>query len=175
MGGAATTRRGGAREGSRCAVVPGGGEKSEPMIALVWSPMPPEWRRGGRERRRRGESKPATNDQGLTSYSSLGPRAMAGYSATTARGEDSYRPYSPLPPAPRPPSNLSITKSFRPYYSPTEITLLIRLQAGAHSSRSTAPLLDSNGQRKELSEAKVEQWRQLACGYIERVGARLGL
>jgi hypothetical protein len=75
----------------------------------------------------------------------------------------------------QPYSSLSTTRSFRPYYPPTTLQHLIRLQSAAHSSRSTAPLRDSNGQRKELSEATVEGWRQLACGYIERVGSRLGL
>ncbi|ORY79703.1 hypothetical protein BCR35DRAFT_93610 [Leucosporidium creatinivorum] len=71
-------------------------------------------------------------------------------------------------------STLSTTQSFRPYYSPTELSSLISLQSSAHSSRSTAPLLDSQGQLKRLSSATIEQWRQLACSYIERVGARLG-
>lgn len=66
---------------------------------------------------------------------------------------------------------LSITKSFRPYYSPIELVELIRLQASARG----LPEEKKSGSRKELSDARVETLRQVACGFIERVGGRLGL
>lgn len=74
------------------------------------------------------------------------------------------------PPAPAPDgdlarSTLSVTKSFRPYYSPPELVHLVRLQAASRADAS----------RQDMSESRIETWRQLACGYIERVGARLGL
>ncbi|KAL8293199.1 hypothetical protein RQP46_000893 [Phenoliferia psychrophenolica] len=65
---------------------------------------------------------------------------------------------------PPPDSSLSITKSFRPYYSPPELLHLVRLQASTKGDLS----------RQEMSESRIETWRQLACGYIERVGGRLG-
>lgn len=74
---------------------------------------------------------------------------------------DSHAP----PPPDLSPSTLSITKSFRPYYSPPELLHLVRLQAASKG--------DPN--RQDMSESRIETWRQLACGYIERVGARLGL
>lgn len=61
---------------------------------------------------------------------------------------------------------LSVTKAFRPYYSPQELSQLIRLQA---TTRGDA------AQKKEMSDSRIESYRQLACGYIERVGGRLGL
>lgn len=73
-------------------------------------------------------------------------------------------------------SALSITKEFKPYYPPTTVIHLVRLQSVASSrSSSSAGLEGAAGGRKELSETRVEGLRQLACGYIERVGARLGL
>ncbi|KAI5480324.1 C-type cyclin [Pseudohyphozyma bogoriensis] len=76
---------------------------------------------------------------------------------------------APPPPAAAPggtiDSSLSLSKSFRPYYSPLEIHELIRLHSVARSD---------GGPGKVFSEGRVEGWRQLACGFIERVGARLG-
>lgn len=69
---------------------------------------------------------------------------------------------------------LSLLKSFRPYYSPTELHYLVRLNSLASSSSRSATINPQTG-RKELSEQRVESSRQLACGYIERVGNRLGL
>ena len=59
---------------------------------------------------------------------------------------------------------LSVSKSFRPYFNPIELAQLNQLQA-ARKDR----------QQKELSEARVDNLRQLACGFIEKVGGRLGL
>jgi hypothetical protein len=73
-------------------------------------------------------------------------------------------------------SALSITKEFKPYYPPTTVLQLVKLQSTASSrSAAFAGLEGAAGGRKELSETRVEGLRQLACGYIERVGARLGL
>lgn len=66
---------------------------------------------------------------------------------------------------PPPDSSLSVTKSFRPYYSPPELLHLVRLQASSKGELG----------RQEMSESRIETWRQLACGYIERVAGRLGL
>lgn len=68
------------------------------------------------------------------------------------------------PPPPPPPPPLSISKAFRPFYSPFELVHLVRIQA-----------LQRGDDPRNFSDAKVEFWRQLACGYIERVGGRLGL
>jgi len=64
---------------------------------------------------------------------------------------------------------VSATLSYRPFYSPYELQALIRLQAG------TVKTQDGWSVRVEMSSQRVEMARQLACGYIDRVGARLGL
>lgn len=75
----------------------------------------------------------------------------------------------------------SITKSFRPYYSPQELSHLIKLQSesrvatNASGGGSSGNTSGGSNPRKEMSEARVENYRQLACGFIERVGNRLGL
>ncbi|GAA5983186.1 hypothetical protein JCM5350_007911 [Sporobolomyces pararoseus] len=56
---------------------------------------------------------------------------------------------------------LSVTRSYRPYYSPLEIDQLSQLQS---TSRS----------QPDLSQHRLNHFRQLACGYIERVGQRIG-
>lgn len=65
----------------------------------------------------------------------------------------------------KPDSSLSVSKSFQPYYSPVELLHLVRIQASSKGDLS----------RQEMSESRIETWRQLACGYIERVAGRLGL
>ncbi|GAA5835791.1 hypothetical protein JCM9279_004647 [Rhodotorula babjevae] len=71
------------------------------------------------------------------------------------------------PPAPDQPAPLAVTRDFRPYYSPVELDYLVHLQAharhSAHAHQTTA-----------LSDHRIEHYRQLACGFIERVAARLG-
>ncbi|GAA6011562.1 hypothetical protein JCM11491_004689 [Sporobolomyces phaffii] len=59
------------------------------------------------------------------------------------------------------PAPLSVTRSYRPYYSPYEIDHLSRLQSTSKS-------------QPDLSEHRLNHFRQLACGYIERVGQRIG-
>lgn len=71
-------------------------------------------------------------------------------------------------------SPLSITKSFRAYYSPIELNQLVKLQASS-SARNSDESASSNNNKKDISEVRVEAMRQLACGFIERVGGRLGL
>ncbi|GAA5882578.1 hypothetical protein JCM16303_002053 [Sporobolomyces ruberrimus] len=56
---------------------------------------------------------------------------------------------------------LSVTRSYRPYYSPYEIDQLSRLQSTSKSQPDTAL-------------HRLNHFRQLACGYIERVGQRIG-
>ncbi|GAA5888972.1 hypothetical protein JCM5296_002761 [Sporobolomyces johnsonii] len=77
------------------------------------------------------------------------------------------RPPAP-PPAPTAPASapLSVTRSFRPYYSPLELNQLVHLQSAARSASSAAS--------KQLSDQAIDSWRQLAAGYIERVANRLG-
>lgn len=59
---------------------------------------------------------------------------------------------------------LSVSESFRPYFNPVELVQLNQLQATKR-----------DGSQKELTESKVDNLRQLACGFIEKVGGRLGL
>ena len=79
------------------------------------------------------------------------------------------------PPAPPPaddaPPPLAVTRDFRPYYSPLELDYLVHLQAHARQS-AHAP---HGQQTTALSDHRIEHYRQLACGFIERVAARLGL
>ncbi|GAA5947409.1 hypothetical protein JCM3765_001665 [Sporobolomyces pararoseus] len=56
---------------------------------------------------------------------------------------------------------LSVTRSYRPYYSPLEIDQLSQLQSTSKS-------------QPDLSQHRLNHFRQLACGYIERVGQRIG-
>lgn len=72
-------------------------------------------------------------------------------------------------------SPLSVTKSFRPYYSPIELNQLIKIQASSSARNSDESAINGSNNRKELSEVRIEAMRQLACGFIERVGGRLGL
>lgn len=87
---------------------------------------------------------------------------------------------SGTPPFPTPPTlseptptpavaPIALSLSYRPFYSPWELQSLIRLQAGSIKS------VDGWSTRVEMSAQRVELARQLACGYIDRVGARLGL
>ncbi|KPV76094.1 uncharacterized protein RHOBADRAFT_49612 [Rhodotorula graminis WP1] len=78
------------------------------------------------------------------------------------------------PPAPPPaadaPPPLAVTRDFRPYYSPVELDYLVHLQAHArHSTHAPHPHHPTT-----LSDHRIEHYRQLACGFIERVAARLG-
>ncbi|GAA5971527.1 hypothetical protein JCM11641_000627 [Rhodosporidiobolus odoratus] len=90
-------------------------------------------------------------------------------------------PAPPLDPTLPPP--LAIVRTFRPYYAPLELDHLVHLQA------TTRVTLDHQGQplqasgnaapvgsttRKPMSEHRINQHRQLAAGFIERVAARLG-
>ncbi|GAA5904038.1 Ctk2p [Sporobolomyces salmoneus] len=56
---------------------------------------------------------------------------------------------------------LSVTRSYRPYYSPLELDQLSQLQSTSKS-------------QPDLSQHRLNHFRQLACGYIERVGQRIG-
>lgn len=73
---------------------------------------------------------------------------------------------NPALPSPTP---LSLTLSYRPFYSPYELQALIRLQSASIKTQ------DGWSVRVEMSSQRVEMARQLACGYIDRVGVRLGL
>ncbi|GAA5919945.1 hypothetical protein JCM1841_000061 [Sporobolomyces salmonicolor] len=83
-----------------------------------------------------------------------------------------FAPRTPAPPPPPPPPTapssapLSVTRSFRPYYSPLEVNHLVQLQSVARSASAASS--------KQLSEQAIDTYRQLACGYIERVANRLG-
>lgn len=76
------------------------------------------------------------------------------------------------PPAPDAPPPLAVTRDFRPYYSPVELDYLVRLQAQARQPHYSAP---APATTTTLSDHRIQHYRQLACGFIERVAARLGL
>lgn len=69
------------------------------------------------------------------------------------------------PPATPP---LAVVRTFRAYYSPLELHHLVHLQA-------QHPQPQAQGQHKQLSDHRIELYRQLAAGFIERVANRLGL
>ncbi|GAA5914114.1 hypothetical protein JCM8208_005147 [Rhodotorula glutinis] len=76
-------------------------------------------------------------------------------------------PPPPPPPVGDAPPPLAVTRDFRPYYSPVELDYLVHLQAHArHANHGQQPTT--------LSDHRIEHYRQLACGFIERVAARLG-
>ncbi|TNY17144.1 hypothetical protein DMC30DRAFT_406654 [Rhodotorula diobovata] len=75
------------------------------------------------------------------------------------------------PPAPDAPPPLAVTRDFRPYYSPVELDYLVRLQAQARQPHHSAP---APATTTTLSDHRIQHYRQLACGFIERVAARLG-
>ncbi|GAA6001245.1 hypothetical protein JCM10207_007483 [Rhodosporidiobolus poonsookiae] len=84
-------------------------------------------------------------------------------------------------PAPRPsptaPPPLAVTRTFRPYYSPLELDHLVHLQATqrAHSDHHAHPGQHADEpQLRMMSEQRIEAYRQLAAGFIERVATRLG-
>jgi hypothetical protein len=70
------------------------------------------------------------------------------------------------PPATAP---LAVVRTFRAYYSPLELHHLVHLQA-QHPAQA-----QGQGQHKQLSDHRIELYRQLAAGFIERVANRLGL
>ncbi|KDE03288.1 hypothetical protein MVLG_06218 [Microbotryum lychnidis-dioicae p1A1 Lamole] len=61
------------------------------------------------------------------------------------------------------------THRFRPYYAPSEVLQLIQLQAYLR-----VPVGEGSWERKEMSLVRIQQMRQVAMGFIERVGMRLG-
>ncbi|GAA5992522.1 hypothetical protein JCM10908_000862 [Rhodotorula pacifica] len=75
---------------------------------------------------------------------------------------------APLPSQPTSsaaPPPLAVVRTFRAYYSPLELHNLVHLQAQHHG----------HGQpNKLLSDHRIELYRQLAAGFIERVANRLG-
>ncbi|GAA5868924.1 hypothetical protein JCM8547_003224 [Rhodosporidiobolus lusitaniae] len=85
---------------------------------------------------------------------------------------------------------LAVERTFRPYYSPLQLDHLVHLQATQRPSHDE-PLPGTAGEgqqeagvgggaaaalehRNVMSDARIEAYRQLACGFIERVGGRLG-
>ncbi|SCZ94720.1 BZ3500_MvSof-1268-A1-R1_Chr12-3g04069 [Microbotryum saponariae] len=64
---------------------------------------------------------------------------------------------------------LSRTQRFRPYYAPSEVLELIQLQAYMR-----VPVGEGSWERKQMSLVRIQQMRQVAIGFIERVGMRLG-
>ncbi|GAA5829681.1 hypothetical protein JCM11251_000248 [Rhodosporidiobolus azoricus] len=85
------------------------------------------------------------------------------------------------PPDPATPAPLYVLRSFRPYYSPLELDHLVALQSSTRLSSDEVATLTAAGEgaaaaiaRKAMSEGRREAVRQLACGFIERVGGRLG-
>ncbi|GAA6058448.1 hypothetical protein JCM3770_005083 [Rhodotorula araucariae] len=70
--------------------------------------------------------------------------------------------------APGPPL-LAVTREFRPYYAPLELDHLVHLQA---ITRQPAHL--PHDHPATLSDQRIDHYRQLASGFIERVAARLG-
>ncbi|BGP14100.1 hypothetical protein JCM10213_002397 [Rhodosporidiobolus nylandii] len=89
----------------------------------------------------------------------------------------------PPPSLPRDPSlaaPLAVVRSFRPYYSPLELDHLVHLQATQrahpddHAQQQGAGGAAAPAGRKVMSEHRIDTYRQLACGFIERVGGRLG-
>ncbi|SCV68920.1 BQ2448_1940 [Microbotryum intermedium] len=77
---------------------------------------------------------------------------------------------TPTPtPTPTPLPPLSQTQRFRPYYAPYEVVQLVQLQAYLR-----VPLGEASWKRKEMTPSRIQQTRQTAMGFIERVGMRLG-
>ena len=72
------------------------------------------------------------------------------------------------PPATAP---LAVVRTFRAYYSPLELHHLVHLQAQHPQGAGQ----QGQGQHKQLSDHRIELYRQLAAGFIERVANRLGL
>ncbi|GJN88349.1 hypothetical protein Rhopal_001314-T1 [Rhodotorula paludigena] len=70
------------------------------------------------------------------------------------------------PPAAPP---LAVTRDYRPYYAPLEVEHLVHLHASTRSADPANP-----DERVVLSDARIHHYRQLACGFIERVANRLG-
>ncbi|GAA5931572.1 Ctk2p [Sporobolomyces koalae] len=66
---------------------------------------------------------------------------------------------------------LSVSRSYRPYYSPFEVEQLVQLQATSIPAASSS---DPSRQPQPLSEHRINHLRQLACGFIERTGQRIG-
>ncbi|BGP38181.1 RNA polymerase II C-terminal domain kinase beta subunit [Rhodotorula kratochvilovae] len=71
------------------------------------------------------------------------------------------------------PPLLAVTRDFRPYYAPIELDHLVHLQA--HTRQPAHPNPDHPAAAQtSLSDHRIEHHRQLACGFLERVGGRLG-
>ncbi|KAK4053150.1 RNA polymerase II C-terminal domain kinase beta subunit [Microbotryomycetes sp. JL201] len=71
------------------------------------------------------------------------------------------------------PPVLSVSRRYKAYYSPQEVTQRTKLNSLAPSTSRSA-VIDPDTGRKLLSEQRVDAQRQLACGFIDRVGQRLG-
>lgn len=72
------------------------------------------------------------------------------------------------------PVQVSVTKRYKAYYPPREVQHRVKINSLAPSTSRSAVIEPGTG-RKVLSDARVEAQRQLACGFIERVGMRMGL
>ncbi|KAM0792566.1 hypothetical protein ACM66B_005229 [Microbotryomycetes sp. NB124-2] len=103
---------------------------------------------------------------------------MHGYSASSDHADAGRARHQPAAAPPNNPSSisassLSISKRYKPYYSPIEIVQRTRLNSLAPSTSRSA-VIDPETGRKLLSEQRIDAQRQLACGFIDRVGQRLG-
>lgn len=76
----------------------------------------------------------------------------------------------PDPGLPPPTAPLAVVRTFRAYYSPLELHHLVHLQAQHPNGHG-----HGHGQHKQLTDHRIEVYRQLAAGFIERVANRLGL